>query len=76
MLAENKLTFSAKTIVDDTEIASYGASLNVFDGDVSFWDRQLDKSACKEHRDVVRADKAEFEDFVYTIADIIKDINE
>lgn len=76
MLKEKKLTFSAKTFIDDVEIANYGASLDASDGDVSFWTRQLDKAACKENRDVVRADQAEFEDFVYSIADKVKEINE
>lgn len=76
MLSEKKLTLSAKTFVDGVEIASYGASINVSDGEVSFWDRQLDKVACKENRDVVRADRAEFDDFAYMVADWAKEADE
>lgn len=76
MLTEKKLSFTAKTFVDDVEIANYGAVLTVADGDISFYSRQLDKQACKENRDIVRADQAEFEDFAYAIADKIKEMTD
>lgn len=72
MLAAKKLTYTATSVVDDVEIAKFGAIIRVEDGDLSFFSQQLDKEACKQHRDIVRADHAEFEDFAYSIQEMIK----
>lgn len=72
MLTENKITFAAKSVINDTEIASFGAILNTDTLDLSIYAKQIDKGACKEHRDVVRKDQADFEDFAYRVQDMLK----
>lgn len=67
MLTNQKISITAKTVVNDAEIASHGAVLDVESGELSFFTRQLDKEACKLNREIVRADTAEFEDFAYSI---------
>ena len=67
MLTERRITITAKTVIDDVAIANHGALLNLETNDLSFYGGQLDKDACKEHRDILRADKAAFEDFAYHI---------
>ena len=71
MLTGKKITFTSKSVVDEVEIASFGAVLNVDTNDLSIYSRPTDKDACKKHRDVVRADQATFEDFAYGIQDLI-----
>lgn len=71
MITEKKITVDAKTYVDDTPICSWIAVLKPEINDVSFLTRQLDKLACKEHRDIVRADQAAFEDEVYDLMDVL-----
>lgn len=63
MLSTKKITIESKTIVDGKEIHGHRAILSE-DG-VSMLPYQIDKAACKEHRAVVRADQAEFEDYAY-----------
>lgn len=65
MLSKKKITVSADTYVDDVRIATHAAILDVEENDLSLYCRQIDKAACAEHKDVVRADRAEFEDFAY-----------
>lgn len=69
MLKGRTITFAAKTVVDDVEIANYGAKLDLDTKEITFWGRQVDKDACKTHRDTVREDQAAFEDFVYGLQD-------
>ena len=69
MLTNKKITFEAKTTIEDKEIARYIAVLDLENGNLNFYPRQLDTDACKKNRDVVRADQAEFEDFAYSVQD-------
>ena len=69
MLKGRTITFAAKTVVDDVEIANYGAKLDLDTNEITFWGRQVDKEACKEHRETVRKDQSEFEDFAYSLQD-------
>lgn len=72
MLSEERITITAKTVVDDKEIASYQADLRPGDSDWKFYERQIDKEACKEHRYIVRADRATFEDLAYHIQEEVE----
>lgn len=72
MLTNKRITIVAETIVDEVKIASYGAILNMDTGELSLTSRNIDNDACKEHRDVVRAERAEFEDFAYMVQDQLK----
>lgn len=61
-----KLVIEGKSKVGDVEIAGYRAVIDVEDPDkMTFHPWQIDKDACKEHRKIVRADQAEFEDYAY-----------
>lgn len=72
MLTGKKLTISGKSVVNDAEIANFGAVLDVETNDMSFFTRQIDKEACKLNKEIVRADQAEFEDFAYAVQDAVK----
>ena len=72
MLSNKRLTIVAETVVDEVKIASYGAILNLESMDLSMTTRYIDKDACKEHKDIVRADQAEFEDYAYSVQDMLK----
>lgn len=64
-----KITVEAFTTVDDVQINKMLAVIKADDKDTTFYNQQLDKNACKDNRDLVRSDRAEFEDFVYKLAD-------
>lgn len=78
MLNNKRLTIVADSILHDenstevVKLASYGAVLDLDNADVSFTSRYIDKEACKVHRDVVRKDQADFEDYVYDLQDRLK----
>ena len=72
MLNTPKITVTAKSIVNETEIASFGAIFGADESDITFYNKQVDKPACKEHRDIVRADQADFEDYVYSLQEKAK----
>jgi hypothetical protein len=62
-----KTTLEGKCFVNDQHIATFRATIdseNPADG-VIFGETYLDKAACKEHRAIVRADEAEFQDYAY-----------
>ena len=65
-----KIIVEGKCAVGDDVIAHFFATIaNADPENINFSTRYIDKNACKEHRDVVRADEAEFEDYVYSIQD-------
>lgn len=70
-LSNNRLTIVADTVIDDVKIASYGAILNLEDMRMSLNTRNIDEHACKIHRDVVRVDRASFEDFAYEVQEAV-----
>lgn len=72
MLSNHKISIIADTIVSDVRIASHSASLNVKTAELTMGTRHIDKDACKTHRDTVRADQKEFEDFAYSLQDMVK----
>lgn len=71
MLSNKKLNIFADTEIDGEKIASFTAILNIEKMDLTLAHRYINKDACKEHRDVVRADMKEFEDYAYGIQDSI-----
>ena len=72
MLTNTRITILGDTVVDETVIATYGAVVDMNNYEVTFTSRNIDNEACKQHRDVVRADRAEFEDSVYKLQDYLK----
>lgn len=72
MLNGKRLTIVADSVVDDTKIATFGAVLNLDNMELSLTGRHIDNEACKAHRDVVRKDQADFEDYAYDLQDRLK----
>ena len=72
MLNNKRITIVADTVIDEVKIATYGAILDVVTGELSLTARNVDADAAKAHKDLVRADRAEFEDFAYMIQDLVK----
>ena len=70
MLSENKILIESKCVVDGKEIAGFRAMFNTdAPEEMSLLPYQIDKPACKEHREIVRADQVDFEDYAYSIQD-------
>lgn len=67
MLKGKKISLEAKTVVNDVEICKYVAIIPEDSSGVTFLTQMIDKDACKEHRDIVREDRADFEDWAYAI---------
>lgn len=67
-----RITIIADTVVDEVKIASYGVILNAETNGLSLTTRHIDKEACKFHKDIIRADQAEFEDYAYNLQDMLK----
>lgn len=70
MLTGKRITIVEKSVVNEVEIARFTATIEGA-SEVSFAHQHLDKEACKANRDTVRADQAAFEDFAYSIQDLI-----
>ena len=73
MIANKRISITANTNIGENEIATYGAVIHAETNDISFYTRYVDKDACKDNRDMVRKDQAEFEDFAYSIQESLKD---
>ena len=71
MLDNKRITILADTIINDVKIATYGAVINVNNMGMELTSRYIDKGACKEYRDMVRKDQAEFEDAAYEIQETL-----
>lgn len=65
---KKKFTIEEKSEIGEKEVAGFRA---VFSdgGDVTFLPYQIDKEACKNNRQELRKDQAEFEDYVYSLQD-------
>lgn len=71
MLSNRKIIITADTIEDDGKVTTYVASLNVDTGELSLSGRNLNEEAAKVHKDIVRTDRATFEDLAYLIQDTV-----
>ena len=76
MLDNKRITIVGESLVDGEKIATFGAVLNLNDMELSMTGRYIDKEACKAHRDIVRADQSEFEDYAYMLQDTLKGVDE
>lgn len=72
MMNNKRINIMADTVVGEEKIATYGAILNMETGELSLTSRNIDNEACKINRDIVRADRAEFEDLAYKLQDMFK----
>ena len=73
MLSNHKISIIADTVIDGVKIATYSASLDVETDNLTLGVRHNDKEACKVNRDIVREDRKKFEDFAYSLQDMIKE---
>lgn len=71
MLTNQRITIVADTVIDDVKIATYGAILDVNTCELSLTNRNIDNVACKTFKDIVRADRTEFEEFAYALQDTV-----
>lgn len=69
MLNNKKITMTADSIVDGAKIANFVATYDVDKMKLSFISRNLDDEACKANKEIVRKDRADFEDFAYSLQD-------
>lgn len=76
MLDNKRVTIVGESLVDGEKIATFGAVLNLADLELSMTGRYIDKDACKIHRDIVRDDQAEFEDYAYMLQDTLRGVEE
>jgi hypothetical protein len=76
MLENQRFSLTAQTTFDGEVIASHGAVIEADAGKVQFMLRQVNEAACEEHRDIVRKDRAEFEDFAYDLKNCIQNMME
>lgn len=76
MLGNKRITIVADTVIDDVKVATYGAILDMTTGELAMTNRNVDNHACKIYKDVVRADRAEFEDFAYNLQDTLMTVAE
>lgn len=72
MLENKRITITGDTIVDGEKIATFGAILNMDNLELSMTGRYINKDACKLHRDMVNADRMEFEDQAYALQDMLQ----
>lgn len=76
MLTNKKISIVADSILNEERIATFGAVLNIDNLELSMTGRYINKEACKDYRDIVRADQADFEDYAYSIQDSLYNIKE
>jgi hypothetical protein len=67
MLDNRKFTLTAEAVVDEKPIAMFGAIIIAETGKIQFTTKHINETACEEYRDIVRVDRAAFEDFVYDL---------
>lgn len=67
-----KMVIEGNSVIDGVTVARFFSIIDLANPkNISLSTRQIDKDACKEHRDTVRADEAEFEDYAYSMQDKI-----
>lgn len=68
----SKIIVEGYSVIDDRNAANFFATIDLDNNyDITLSSRQIDKILCKDRREDVRADEAEFEDYVYSIHDKI-----
>lgn len=66
----SKILIEGDCVVDESIIARFVAKIDIADPtNINFATIKINKELCKEHRDVLRADQANFEDYAYSIQD-------
>lgn len=71
-LENKKLSITADTMIGDVKVVSFGAVIDLGTGEMNIFERRGDANTIKENRNAVREDRAEFEDFAYSVQDDIQ----
>lgn len=71
-LTKKRLFVQASTVVNDVKVVEFTAAMDLEAGKMNIAERRGDGDLLKEYRDVVREDRAEFENFAYSVQDDIK----
>lgn len=71
-LTKKRLAIMASTVVNDVKVVEFTAIMDLNTGKMNIAERRGDGELLKEHRDIVREDRAEFENFAYSVQDDIK----
>lgn len=74
MLEGKRISLVADCVINGENIATFAAVIAGKDMKMVMTDRQVNDEACKEYRDMVRADRAAFEDYAYMVQDKMKEI--
>lgn len=70
LMKSEKITITGESVVDEKAIAGFQVAIDSNDPEnINFSSWQTDKKACKENRDTVRADQAQFENYAYAKQD-------
>lgn len=76
MLKGKTFNMSAKSVITDgeteVELCAFVALIKPAEDDVQFLIKPLDKEASRQFRQIVREDRAEFEDAAYALLDELK----
>lgn len=71
MLDNKRITIVADSFINDERVATFGAVLDTNNMELSMTGRYINKEFCKVYKDIVRADQAEFEDYAYSVQDML-----
>lgn len=74
-MLNKRVNFIGESVVDGETIANFAGVLDLDNLELTMNGRFINKDACKLHRDIVRADQHEFEDYAYKIQDMLQDID-
>lgn len=74
MLEGKRISILGDCVINGEKIANFGALITGEDMKIVMTDRVLNEEACKDYRDMYRADRAAFEDYAYMVQDKMKEI--
>lgn len=74
MLEGKRISILGDSIINGEKIATFGATIGGENLELSMTGKYINKEACKDYRDMVRADQAAFEDYAYMVQDKMKEI--
>ena len=66
MIANKRIVISADSIINEVTIATHSAVITTNDKKMYMTSQYLDKDACNNNLDAVKADQQTFEDYVHS----------
>lgn len=73
-LENKKLTITADTLVNGSKVVTFGAVMDLHTGNMRIYEQRGNDDLMRENRDIVREDRAEFEDFAWAVQADVKGI--